>query len=66
MQHKKIKKHYIHLRTVERIKERYNEGGIKRALYDAPRPGQKQKYTSKDKAEIIAIVCSDAPKGYER
>ncbi len=45
-------------------RKHYVEGGLKRALYDLPRPGQKRKLNGKQEAEVIAIACTDAPKGY--
>lgn len=48
------------------IRKRYHTGGIKRALYDLLRPGQKRKLTGAQEAQIIAIACTDAPKGYVR
>lgn len=48
------------------VRKNYTQGGLKRALYDAPRPGQARKLTGKQEAEVIAIACSDAPKGYVR
>ena len=48
------------------IRKRYHVGGLNNALYDLPRPGQKRKLTGKQEAEVIAIACTDAPKGYVR
>lgn len=48
------------------IRKRYTEGGLQRALFDAPRPGQKRKLTGAQEAEVIAIACTKAPKGYVR
>lgn len=48
------------------IRKRYRTGGLNNALYDLPRPGQKRKLTGKQEAEVIAIACTDAPKGYVR
>ena len=48
------------------IRKRYALGGLDRALYDLPRPGQKRKLTGNQEAEVIAIACSRAPKGYVR
>ena len=53
-------------RTITNIKKRYKEGGIEKALYEKKRPGQPKRLTGKEEAEIVAIACSDAPKGYER
>jgi len=52
--------------TVERIRYRFIEGGIERALYDAPRPGQPEKLDDKAEAHLIAIACSDPPEGNSR
>ena len=48
------------------IRKRYHEGGLQRALYDAPRPGQQRKLTGTQEAEVIALACTAAPKGYSR
>jgi len=50
--------------TPHDIRKRYTESGINRAIYDAPRPGQKRKLSGKQEAEVVAIACSTAPKGY--
>jgi transposase len=47
-------------------RKHYVEGGLKRALYDLPRPGKKRTLTGSQEAEVIAIACSKAPKGYVR
>lgn len=47
------------------IRKRYHEGGLKKALYDAPRPGQPRKLNGKQEAKIVAIACTKAPKGYD-
>ena len=48
------------------IRQRFARGGMERALHDLPRPGQARKLTGKQEAEVIAIACTDAPKGYAR
>lgn len=48
------------------IRQRFVKGGLNRALYDAPRPGQERKLTGKQEAEVVAIACTKAPKGYAR
>ena len=50
-------------RTVSRIKSKYLTGGLEVALYDNPRSGQPKKYGDREEAEIIALACSDPPKG---
>ena len=52
--------------TVANAKRRLFAGGIERALYDLPRPGAKPKVDGEVEAQLIALVCSDAPEGRER
>lgn len=55
----------ISVRTIENIRARYTEGGIDRALYDAPRSGQPPKINDKIEAYLVATACSNAPEGYD-
>jgi len=50
--------------TVERIRKRFVEGNVEKALYDDPRPGSKTKLDGRKEAELIALACSDAPDGH--
>lgn len=52
--------------TVANVKRRYFAGGMKRALYDLPRPGAKPKVDGEVEAQLIALVCSDPPAGRTR
>jgi putative transposase len=52
--------------TVSNIKKRYRMGGLEKALYDDPRPGQPKKYDINDEAEIIALACTDPPIGHDK
>ena len=52
--------------TVRRIGWNYVKGGLKQALYDAPRPGGKKKVSKDEETRIVALVCSDPPEGYDR
>jgi putative transposase len=52
--------------TVRTIGKRYLAGGLNRALYDLPRPGNPRLLSDKQANQIIAMVCSDAPEGYDR
>lgn len=52
--------------TVQRIRDKYNEGGIDRALYDAPRSGQPPKITDAGEAHLVALATSSPPEGAER
>jgi transposase len=49
--------------TVQRVRDRDREGGLERALYDAPRPGQAPKLDDNAEAHLVAIACSDSPEG---
>jgi hypothetical protein len=53
-------------KTVRNIGWRYAQAGLRRALYDAPRPGASPLLTDIQKQQIIAMVCSDAPEGRAR
>lgn len=50
--------------TVERIRKRFVEGGLERALNDDPRPGQERKLDGRGEAILIATACSEAPEGH--
>lgn len=52
--------------TPHDIRKKYHEGGLHIALYDLPRPGKERILTGVQEAEVIAIACSHAPKGYAR
>ncbi len=51
--------------TVCRIKRRYLEGGLPRALEEKPRPGQPLKLDARGEAHLIALACSEAPQGHD-
>ncbi len=51
--------------TVCRTKRRYLEGGLKRALEEDPRPGQRCKLDERGEAHLIALACSQAPQGHD-
>ncbi len=50
--------------TVERIRKRFVEGGLERALNEDPRPGQRRKLDGRGEAQLIAVACSQAPDGH--
>jgi len=52
--------------TVQRIRDQYREGGLDRALYDAPRPGQPPKITDDGEAYLVALATSHPPEGEEK
>ena len=52
--------------TVGRVRQRFVEGGLERALDDLPRPGQRRKLDGKQEAHLVAVACSAAPEGHTR
>ena len=52
--------------TPHDIRKKYQEGGLKQALYDASHPGQKRKLTGQQEAQVVAIACTKSPKGSVR
>ena len=52
--------------TVSNTKKRFREEGLQNALVEKPRSGQPRKYLNKEEAEIIAMACTDPPKGHKR
>ena len=50
---------------VERLRKRFVEGGLEKALNEDPRPGQKRKLDGRSEAHLIAIACSDSPQGHD-
>ena len=52
--------------TVSRVRQRFVEGGLERALNDRPRPGQRRKHDGRQEAHLVAVACSSAPEGHTR
>ena len=52
--------------TVREIGQRYLDGGLERALFDAPRPGKVPLLDAKQRQQIVALVCGPAPEGRAR
>ena len=52
--------------TVSRVRQRFVEGGLERALNDLPRPGQRRKLDGKQEAHLVAVACSAPPEGHTR
>lgn len=49
---------------IARIRRRYCQYGLERALFDAKRSGRPSVFKEKDKAHVVALACTKAPKGY--
>lgn len=56
--------YFVNRTTIWRIAKKYQLNGL--LLEDRKRPGQPKKYDNKKEAEIIALACSDSPKGRKR
>ena len=52
--------------TVSNTKKRFREEGLQNALSEKPRSGQPRKYSAKQEAEIIAMACTNPPKGRKK
>jgi putative transposase len=52
--------------AIRQIGKRYIEGGIDRALFDKKRPGKAKTFNDGHVNQIIAMICSDPPEGYNR
>jgi len=52
--------------AVRNLARRYQQGGLDRALYDKQRPGAASLLSAPQRQRIIAMVCSDPPKGHAR
>jgi transposase len=53
-------------KTVSKIKKRYLNEGLESALHDRDRTGQPRKYGVEEETEIIALACTDPPKGRKK
>ena len=57
----------INTKTVERLKQRFVEEGFEACMERKPYPQKKESKTDGDfEAHLIALSCSEAPKGYTR
>lgn len=52
--------------TIYRIRRRFVEGNLDKALTEDPRPGAARKLTGKQEALLIATACSSPPAGRRR
>jgi len=49
--------------TVYRIKRRFVQAGLERALAEEPRPGGQRKLSTNEEAMLVAVACSTPPQG---
>jgi putative transposase len=52
--------------TVRNVARRFQEFGLEDALFERPRPGQAPLLNTRQKQQIIAMVCADPPPGRAR
>jgi transposase len=52
--------------TVGRVRQRFVEEGLERALNELPRAAKRRKLSGKQEAHLIAVTCSQAPEGRAR
>jgi transposase len=57
---------YVGIETVRRVRQRYWKQGLDHALNGNPYPPREPKLSDEQEAYLIALACSDAPKGYAR
>lgn len=53
-------------RCVAEVRKRFCQGGLQRALYDAPRSGGPPKFTHRQQQHVIAMACTEPPEGHAR
>lgn len=56
----------VGVNTVYRVEQRYEDGGLQRALYDKPRPGAEPRMNDRQRQEVVALVCGPPPQGRAR
>ena len=57
----------ISIRTVERVRQRFIEHGLKAALQPrAPQENHARKFDGEKEAKLLTLACSKAPEGYAR
>jgi len=52
--------------TVGRVRRRYCEEGLKAALSERHRPGGRPKLSAQEEQRVVALACTDPPKGFAR
>src|ERR1700730_5374966 len=53
-------------KTVWLTSQRYQQGGLDRALYEGVRPGSGARLDAQQRQRIVALVCSPPPEGRAR
>jgi putative transposase len=53
-------------KTVWLTRQRYQQAGLERALYERPRPGKAALLDAQQRQRIVALVCGPPPEGRAR
>ena len=53
-------------KTVWLTSQRYQQGGLERALYEGARPGKEARLDAQQRQRIVALVCGPPPAGRAR
>jgi putative transposase len=53
-------------KTVWLTGQRFQQGGLERALYERPRPGKAAALDARQRQRIVALACGPAPEGRAR
>jgi transposase len=56
----------VHPNTVARIRHRFAEEGLEKALSERARPGNPRRLDGRQEAYLIALACSDPPEGRDK
>ena len=56
----------MHQVTIERLRKRFVEEGLAAALTERPRPGAARKLDGHQEAYLVAVACTQPPKGRKR
>jgi len=56
----------VNRKVIWRTRSAYQEGGVRYALEDVPRPGAPRKYDTAAEAEVVTLACSPPPSGAKR
>ena len=56
----------LHVQTVYRLRQRYEQSGLAAALDERPRCGGPRRFDGAVRAQLTALACSPAPEGHSR
>jgi transposase len=54
------------LSTVHRVRQQFVEASLEQALHERQRPGSQRKLNGRETALLVALACSDPPRGQTR